>query len=177
MFHLPRPALFQSQIRLQRPPEQLLQHRPAHPTDPRIIPPLAQLVADKRMLRPRRLVERKLRPARRQRRPDRIPPRRRHVRVLLAEDQHQLRVPQRALARQRQRVLRHRRVRVRRRIRAQARAVDVRREVAHGGRDAWVRGAPVREVPAQAHSCRPDHAGACGQGEKVRYAQGGVFVV
>ncbi len=55
--------------------------------------------------------------------------------------------------------------------------MDVRGEIAHGGRDAPVEGAAERQVPAEAHARGADAAGAGGEGEEGGDGEGGVFVV
>jgi hypothetical protein len=51
------PTTSGAQITSQRPSKQLLQHLKTHPRECGIIPPLTQLIPNKRMLRPRRLVK------------------------------------------------------------------------------------------------------------------------
>lgn len=55
--------------------------------------------------------------------------------------------------------------------------MDVGCKVAHGGADAGVQRAAVRQVAAETHARGADAAIARGQGEERVDAQGGVFVV
>lgn len=82
---VPRP-----QINLQRPPKQLQQHLEARLRNRGIIPPLAELIPDKRVLRPRELVPREHDPSVPQLLPDQVAAGVGHVRVLNAEEQRDL---------------------------------------------------------------------------------------
>lgn len=169
-----------SQIRAQRPVEQLLQHLEAYPRDRRIIASLAQLVADERIcpaprsapspshrlshglqkaqrfeaeiltLRPSNLIPRKRDPLLVQRLSNQIPAFRRDMIILLPEDHNQLPFN---ISRPGQAVV----------VLALAEAVrvDVRREIADGSCDARVEGTAVGEVAAEAHTCCADAAVAC----------------
>lgn len=55
--------------------------------------------------------------------------------------------------------------------------MQIRGEVADGGRDAGVESAAVGEVAAETHARGADSAGAGWQGEEVGDCEGGVFVV
>jgi hypothetical protein len=147
----PRPK-----VRPQHAPEQLGQHCEADARDGGVVAPFTQLVADEGVLRPRRLVEREDNARLVQRLADEVAARGRHVVVHFAEDldgrqsvhahgsqwdgwsiYHDqlpldvLRALQAVVA-----------------AGAQRAAVDVGREVADAGGDAWVECAAVGEVAA-----------------------------
>lgn len=92
-------------------------------------------------MRPRRLIEAKRHPRLMQRLADQVASLRRHMVIHLAKNHDQLALDvfnalQRVVAL----------------ARAERRAVDVCRKIAHCGADAGVQGAAVREVPAQTHT-------------------------
>lgn len=55
--------------------------------------------------------------------------------------------------------------------------MDIRGEIAHGGRDAGVKGAAERQVPAETHTRRADAAVARWESQERGDGEGGVFVV
>lgn len=55
--------------------------------------------------------------------------------------------------------------------------MDIRRKIAHGGRDAIIERAAVRQVPAQTHARGADAAGVRGQRQQGVDGQRRVFVV
>lgn len=90
MLHLPPPSFPSPKVRLQHPPKHLHQHLKTNLGNGRVIPPLAQLIPDKRVLRPRKLVPAKRHPGIAQALADEVPAGRWDVRVLDAEDEGQL---------------------------------------------------------------------------------------
>jgi hypothetical protein len=129
---IPRPK-----ITPQRPSKQLLQHLKANPTQSRIVPPLTQLIPDKRMLRPRWLVKRKRNARLMQRLADQIASLGRHVIVHLAKDHDELAFDVFGAL---DGVVGF--------AGAKGAAVDIGGEVADGGGDAGVQSAAVGQVAA-----------------------------
>lgn len=86
MLDLLRGGIARSQVRLEDSPEQLEQHLEAYLGDRRVVAPLAELVADEGVLRPRELVEVEHGARRPQLLPDQVAPGVGDVRVLDAED-------------------------------------------------------------------------------------------
>lgn len=90
MFHLHGPPILAPQVDLQRPPEQLEQDLEAGLGDGRVVAALAQLIADKGMLSPGKLVEAKDDAGVAQLGADEVAARVRDVRVLEAKEQRDL---------------------------------------------------------------------------------------
>lgn len=154
------------QIRPQRAIEELKQHLEANLGQPRIIPPLAKLVPDKRVLSPARLEEAEAHPRLMQSLADEIPALGRDMIILLPENHHQLAFD---VGSSGQRIIAL--------PFAEGMTVDVGREIADCGADAWIQGAAIGEVAAQTHACSSHAAIAGGKGEKEVDGEGGVFVV
>ena len=83
-------CLTRTQITPQHSAEQLKQHLEADTSDCRVVPSLAQLISDKRMLRMSNLIPRERHTSIMQRLANEISSRRRHMRIFLAKDHDEL---------------------------------------------------------------------------------------
>lgn len=136
-----------AEVDLQPALEQLEQHLEADLGDGGVIPPLGQLIPYEGMLGAGNLVEREIHTGVVQRLADEVAARGWDVVVALAEDHDELAVD---VARALEAVVSQ--------ALAEAVAVDVGGEVAHGGAHALVQRAAVREVAAQTHARGADAA-------------------
>ncbi len=131
-------AALDAQIRLEHPPKDLQQHLEAHLGHGRVVAALAQLVADKGVLRPRKLVEARDDAGRAHLGADEVAPGVGHVRVLDAKDHGGLALELVELVQRVDAVGGRIGRRVGGVVRAEGAAVDVGRKVCDTGRDARV---------------------------------------